>query len=58
MVSTDQTIAVPGMFGSLIIALPSWHQGGDVLVTNAGNPEIKAFGTAETSGFDASYMAW
>lgn len=46
------------MFGTLIIALPSWHEGGDVLITNVGNPETKSFGTAETSGFDASYIAW
>ncbi|PVH81355.1 hypothetical protein DL98DRAFT_571223 [Cadophora sp. DSE1049] len=55
---SHQTSAVPGMFGILVIALPSWHEGGDVLVTNAGDPEIKAFGTAATSAFDASYMAW
>ncbi|KAH6692885.1 hypothetical protein BKA61DRAFT_742360 [Leptodontidium sp. MPI-SDFR-AT-0119] len=53
-----QTSAVPGTFGTLVIALPSYHEGGDVLITNAGDPEIKAFGTAATSAFDSSYVAW
>ncbi|KAL2061183.1 hypothetical protein VTL71DRAFT_7456 [Oculimacula yallundae] len=55
---SPQTAALPGMFGTLVICLPSWHQGGDVLVTSPCDPEIKAFGTSATSAFDSSYLAW
>ncbi|KAH7327404.1 hypothetical protein BKA65DRAFT_597938 [Rhexocercosporidium sp. MPI-PUGE-AT-0058] len=53
-----QTSTVPGMFGTLVIALPSRHEGGDALVTNASESEIKAYSTAATSSFDSSFMAW
>lgn len=44
------------MFGTLVIALPSKHEGGAVRVTHAG--QTKLFETSKFSGFEASYLAW
>ena len=44
------------MFGTLVIALPSKHEGGEVRVTHAGN--TKLFETSQYSEFDSSYLAW
>jgi hypothetical protein len=46
----------PRMFGTLVIALPSKHEGGDVRVTHAG--QTKVFETSKYSAFDSSYLAW
>ncbi|KAK2764503.1 hypothetical protein FQN54_009198 [Arachnomyces sp. PD_36] len=46
----------PGMFGTLVICLPSEHEGGQVHLTH-GSKEI-IFDTAKSSRFDASYLAW
>lgn len=44
------------MFATLVIALPSKHEGGEVRVTHAG--QTKVFETSLTSDFNASYLAW
>lgn len=46
----------PGMFGTLVICLPSKHDGGDVHLTHSG--QSRAFETAKSSEFDYSYIAW
>ncbi|KAH6672517.1 hypothetical protein B0J14DRAFT_74998 [Halenospora varia] len=46
----------PRMFATLVIALPSKHEGGEVRVTHAG--QTKVFETSLTSDFNASYLAW
>ncbi|KUJ09541.1 uncharacterized protein LY89DRAFT_787848 [Mollisia scopiformis] len=46
----------PRMFATLVIALPSKHEGGEVHVTHAGKTKI--FATSTFSEFDASYLAW
>ncbi len=45
-----------GMFGTLVVALPSGHQGGDVQ-TSFGNQE-RILKTAPASDFGFSYLAW
>jgi hypothetical protein len=45
-----------GMFGTLVIALPAEHSGGDVEATFRG--KTKVLKTAPTSSFDFSYLAW
>jgi hypothetical protein len=47
---------VPEMFGSLIICLPSVHEGGDVHLTHRS--EKRVFSTAKTSQYDLSALAW
>jgi hypothetical protein len=47
---------VPGMFGTLVIVLPSKHEGGEVRVTHAG--ETKIFESSIFSDFGTSYAAW
>ena len=44
------------MFGTLVIALPAEHSGGDVEATFLG--KSKVLKTAPTSSFDFSYLAW
>jgi len=44
------------MFGTLVIALPSSHQGGEVIVTHAGRTET--ISTSPYSDFDVSWLAW
>jgi hypothetical protein len=44
------------MFGTLVIALPAEHSGGDVEATFRG--KTKVLETAPTSSFDFSYLAW
>jgi hypothetical protein len=44
------------MFATLVIALPSKHEGGEVRVSHAGQTEI--FETSKYSDFEASYLAW
>jgi len=44
------------MFATLVIALPSKHEGGEVRVTHSG--KTKKFETSKFSEFDASYLAW
>lgn len=44
------------MFATLVIALPSKHEGGEVRVTHGG--QTKTFGTSKSSEFDSSYLAW
>ncbi|RDW69921.1 hypothetical protein BP5796_08318 [Coleophoma crateriformis] len=46
----------PRMFGTLVIALPSEHQGGQLVVTHLG--QTKTFETSEVSAFEYSYLAW
>ncbi|KAI9744730.1 MAG: hypothetical protein M1818_001655 [Claussenomyces sp. TS43310] len=46
----------PGMFATLVVCLPSKHEGGNVRLSHAGKHMI--FQTAETSAFDCNYMAW
>ncbi|RMZ76248.1 hypothetical protein DV738_g5065, partial [Chaetothyriales sp. CBS 135597] len=45
-----------GMFGTLVICLPSEHTGGMVRLQH-GNKE-EAFDTSDSSAFNASYLAW
>jgi hypothetical protein len=46
----------PRMFATLVVALPSKHEGGEVRVTHAGKTEV--FETSKFSAFDFSYLAW
>ncbi|KAG9770929.1 hypothetical protein KCU88_g6480, partial [Aureobasidium melanogenum] len=46
----------PGMFGTLMICLPSSHQGGELVLTH--NNDTVEFNTSPTSEFDISYAAW
>lgn len=46
----------PGMFGTLMVCLPSSHQGGDLVLHHNG--EVFEFKTSQTSDFDVSYAAW
>lgn len=48
------TEKAPGMFGTLVICLPSEYEGGAVVVSHHG--ENKVFQTA--SAFDHTYIAW
>ena len=47
---------VDGMFGTLVIVLPSAFTGGELVVKHAG--DIKAFEQASGSGFGSQYMAF
>jgi hypothetical protein len=44
------------MFGTLVICLPSQHEGGQVELKHGD--ETKTFDTAPTSSFDFSWLAW
>lgn len=46
---------VPGMFGTLVICLPSKHAGGEVHLSHAG--QKKALNTATTSEFDLTALS-
>lgn len=45
-----------GMFGTLVIALPSRHEGGDVSVSFNGKHETLQ--TSDNSSWSTSYLAW
>lgn len=45
-----------GMFGTMVICLPSPHQGGDVLVSMGGKTETMS--TAASSEWECSFLAW
>lgn len=44
------------MFGTLVICLPSKHQGGAVRLTHGGKEMF--FASDEQSSYGLSYMAW
>lgn len=44
------------MFATLLIALPSEHEGAQVRVTHVGKMQI--YETSKYSDFDTSYLAW
>jgi hypothetical protein len=44
------------MFGTLVICLPSKHEGGDVHVIHGA--QRKTLGTAEFSEFNYTYLCW
>ncbi|PGH11888.1 hypothetical protein AJ80_06953 [Polytolypa hystricis UAMH7299] len=44
------------MFGTLVVCLPSLHEGGDVVLTHDGKSHT--FQSSENSEFGASYSAW
>src|SRR5271156_641312 len=46
----------PGMFGTLVVCLPSSHQGGDVVLSH--NQEKYEFKTSLHSDFGMSFAAW
>ncbi len=46
----------PGMFGTLVICLPSAHQGGELILKH-GNDTV-TLETSPTSDFDMSYASW
>ena len=48
------TEKAPGMFGTLVICLPSEFEGGAVVASHHGNSKV--FETA--SAFDHTYVAW
>ncbi|KAF2231683.1 hypothetical protein EV356DRAFT_569412 [Viridothelium virens] len=50
------TEKVPGMFGTLVISLPSKHEGGELCLTHG--KQVKTFKTADKSDFDLSILAW
>ncbi|KAJ4424245.1 hypothetical protein N0V82_001111 [Gnomoniopsis sp. IMI 355080] len=45
-----------GMIGSMIVCLPSPHEGGDVHLSHAGSKSV--FATAPSSAFDLKVLAW
>ncbi|KAI1917252.1 hypothetical protein LOZ65_005143 [Ophidiomyces ophidiicola] len=45
-----------GMFGTLVVCLPSKHDGGEVVVTHQGKSRILE--SAATSGSSTSFAAW
>ena len=47
---------VSQMFGTLVICLPSHHEGGEVHVTHGEHK--KSLETAESSDFAYSYLCW
>ncbi|KAK7744787.1 hypothetical protein SLS62_010020 [Diatrype stigma] len=47
---------VPGMVGTLVICLPSKHEGGDVHLSHAGKARV--FATSKSSAFDLTALAW
>ncbi|KAN0080621.1 hypothetical protein V8E54_003825 [Elaphomyces granulatus] len=47
---------VDGMFGTLVVSLPSKHEGGDVVATHKG--ESLTFRSSPGSDFGFSYAAW
>lgn len=50
------TEKAPGMFATLVIALPSEHTGGDVRVSLRG--EQKTLKTEAVTDFDCAFLAW
>lgn len=50
------TEKVPGMFGTLVVCLPSKHTGGEVRLSHGGKEKI--IETAPTSAFDLTTLAW
>ena len=52
----DSTAKFPGMFGTLIICLPSQHTGGVVCLQHGG--KSVRFETSENSAFDGTFIAW
>ena len=44
------------MFGTLVICLPSKHEGGEVRVSHGGQKKI--LDTAESSEFNYTYLCW
>ena len=47
----------PGMFASLVITLPSQHEGGQLLVSHAGETQVYNFGES-ASLYDIQYAAF
>ncbi|KAI0148466.1 hypothetical protein GGR57DRAFT_505256 [Xylariaceae sp. FL1272] len=47
------TEKVPGMFGTLVISLPSPHEGGDLVVKHCGSKK-----RYQTSSLDQSFICW
>jgi hypothetical protein len=43
-------------FGTLVIALPSKHDGGEIKFAHAGHTTL--IETSKSSRFDSSYFAW
>jgi hypothetical protein len=50
------TEKVPGMFGTMVVCLPSHHEGGEVWLSHAG--KTTALDTSTTSQFDLTTLAW
>lgn len=46
----------PGMIGSLVVCLPSQHEGGQVHLSHAGQDHV--YETAPNSAFDLTALAW
>ncbi|KAI9655894.1 MAG: hypothetical protein M1831_004739 [Alyxoria varia] len=46
----------PGMFATLVVCLPTEHEGGEVHVTH--DSKTLVFSTGPTSAVNASYVAW
>ncbi|KAK5262783.1 hypothetical protein LTR96_011732, partial [Exophiala xenobiotica] len=46
----------PGMFGTLVVCLPSKHEGGEIHVTHGG--QTKILHTADSSEFNYTYLCW
>lgn len=45
-----------GMFGTLVICLPSLHEGGDIVLTHRG--KTASVSTSEASEFGQTHIAW
>lgn len=54
--SHKDTEKTPGMFGTLVVSLPSEHEGGDVSVSFNGSSEVLQ--TSANSRWSSSYLAW
>lgn len=44
------------MFGTLVVSLPSVHEGGELIARHSGDG--KTFTTATNSAFQFNYIAW
>ena len=53
MLTTSSTEKIPDMFGTLVICLPSAHEGGELVVSHNGSK--KSFSTAR---YQPSFAAW
>ncbi|KAL8789139.1 MAG: hypothetical protein Q9195_006959 [Heterodermia aff. obscurata] len=52
----QDTEKAAGMFGTLVVSLPSQHEGGDIIASHQG--QTKTCSTAAKSAYNQQYVAW